>query len=214
MRSRDRGFCISSSAINNSSFVASSRLDAYNEVLKSAGAILPKRDAVDTRISNEVKNNTGKIINSQSEVGGYPTYNSGTAYTDTDKDGMPNDWENKYGFNPNNASDGNEDTDKDGYTNVEEFLNGTLPKENITDISSENIENQIQIFPNPASGELYISGNIDVNDAYEITSIEGKTLQIGRYKQSSISLEGLEAGMYLIKIKTNTGELVQRFVKE
>ncbi len=40
---------------------------------------------------------------------------------------MPDAWEDEYGFNKNNASDGSQDADGDVYTNVEEFLNGTKP---------------------------------------------------------------------------------------
>jgi len=46
---------------------------------------------------------------------------------DSDKDGMPDNWEKRYGLNPNNPADRNNDPDKDGYTNLEEFLNNTKP---------------------------------------------------------------------------------------
>lgn len=65
---------------------------AYESVLNFAGASL-KRDAVDKRVINDVKNGTGSLINSQEDVGGFPTLSGGTAITDTDKDGMPDDWE-------------------------------------------------------------------------------------------------------------------------
>lgn len=41
---------------------------------------------------------------------------------DTDRDGMPNVWEELYGTDPNKP-DNNGDLDGDGYTNLEEFLN-------------------------------------------------------------------------------------------
>jgi hypothetical protein len=40
---------------------------------------------------------------------------------------MPDEWEKKYGFKPNDPADGPQDNDKDGYTNLEEFLNGSDP---------------------------------------------------------------------------------------
>ena len=43
---------------------------------------------------------------------------------DSDKDGMPDTYEEKYGLNPNDASDANEDKNKDGYTNIEDYING------------------------------------------------------------------------------------------
>jgi hypothetical protein len=41
---------------------------------------------------------------------------------DTDKDGMPDEWEKKYGLDPNDPSDANIDSDGDNFTNLEEYL--------------------------------------------------------------------------------------------
>ena len=46
---------------------------------------------------------------------------------DADGDGMPDDWERKFGFNPGDASDASQDQDKDGFTNLEEFQAKTDP---------------------------------------------------------------------------------------
>jgi pectate lyase len=45
---------------------------AKTQVLAGAGATLPKRDAVDARIVADVTNNTGAIIDSPNDVGGWP----------------------------------------------------------------------------------------------------------------------------------------------
>ena len=50
-------------------------------------------------------------------------YKSGIPPLDTDNDGIPDDWENANGLNPQDPTDGNKDSDKDGYTNIEEYLN-------------------------------------------------------------------------------------------
>ena len=102
-------------------------ITAYNRVLTEAGALLPKRDAVDIRIVNEVKNGTGKIINDEQQVGGWPELKSAEPPKDSDKDGMPDAWEKQHGFDPDNPADGNADGDADGYTNLEEYLNSTKP---------------------------------------------------------------------------------------
>ncbi|WP_025864898.1 hypothetical protein [Prolixibacter bellariivorans] len=100
---------------------------AYRRVLKTGGAILPKRDLVDRRIVNDVRNRTGKIIKSQNDVGGWPKLLSATAPVDTDQDGMPDKWELKHGLNPNNTADGNK-VGKDGYTMLEKYLNNITGK--------------------------------------------------------------------------------------
>lgn len=99
--------------------------ETFPHVLKNAGATLPKRDAVDIRITETVK--SGKttyqdgIITDISQVGGYPEY-KGTPYPDTDNDGMPDDWERKNGLNPKDASDAVKDINGDGYTNIEKYI--------------------------------------------------------------------------------------------
>lgn len=136
--------------------------DAYKWVLNNVGATLPKRDAVDKRIIKTVK--TGKasyvkdaqefispyvkrrlpadsykqgIITDPRQVGGLPKYN-GTPYIDTDKDGMPDEWEIKYGLNPNDPSDASMDCNGDGYTNIEKYINGIDPTTKIDWTNPDN----------------------------------------------------------------------------
>lgn len=105
----------------------SSAKEAYEAVLKSVGASLPRRDSVDAQIIDEVRRGKGSLIDSQQQMGGWPELNSATPPVDSDADGMPDAWERKHGFNPHDPSDGAADKDKDGYTNLEEYLNGTDP---------------------------------------------------------------------------------------
>ena len=100
---------------------------ALENVLMNAGATLPMRDSVDSRIIADVRNGTGHIIDSQTQVGGWPNLASKPPLIDTDSDGMPDEWETKHGLNPANNHDNILDNDKDGYTNIEEWLNGTIP---------------------------------------------------------------------------------------
>jgi len=96
---------------------------AYQAVLESGGASLPRRDAVDRRIVEDVVKGAGRIINSQREVGGWPELRNEAAPVDTDGDGMPDAWEQTHGLNLNDPADGSQDGNGDGYTNVEEYLN-------------------------------------------------------------------------------------------
>jgi hypothetical protein len=66
------------------------------------------------------------IITDISQVGGYPEYR-GEPCDDTDRDGMPDDWETKNGLDPTDSTDCAGDRNGDGYTNIEDFLNGLDP---------------------------------------------------------------------------------------
>lgn len=62
------------------------------------------------------------IITDPAQMGGYPEY-KGEPRTDSDNDGMPDEWEVRNGLNPNDPSDANGDCTGDGYTNIEKFIN-------------------------------------------------------------------------------------------
>ncbi|MEG1587225.1 MAG: thrombospondin type 3 repeat-containing protein, partial [Bacteroidales bacterium] len=110
---------------------------AYALVLKDAGASY-RRDAVDTRIVEEVETGTATfggtygakkgIIDSQTQAGGWPVLKSLPAPADTDGDGMPDEWEKKQGLDPNNKKDGNQTTLYAPYTNLEVYLNSIVEK--------------------------------------------------------------------------------------
>lgn len=96
--------------------------EAYRKVLEGAGATRPRGDPVDMRVMSQVRTGTGRIIDSQRDVGGWPKYRSEKPPLDSDDDGMPDEWERKNGLNPAVADDKG-DADGDGYTNLEEYLN-------------------------------------------------------------------------------------------
>jgi hypothetical protein len=97
---------------------------AKSQVLACAGATMPARDSVDTRVTQQVAQGTGRFVsNDPSEVGGYPdlpVVRRPVGY-DTDGDGIPDAWEKAHGLNPLSASDGAAVT-ADGYTNLEHYL--------------------------------------------------------------------------------------------
>ncbi|GIE95618.1 hypothetical protein Ari01nite_30830 [Paractinoplanes rishiriensis] len=101
----------------------------YNEVMAKAGAL--PRDGVDNVVLADIRSlgTTGNLWASQTATGlgnsGYGTLASGTAPADTDRDGMPNAWETKYGLNPS-ANDAGGDFDGSGYTNIEKYVNGLM----------------------------------------------------------------------------------------
>ena len=101
--------------------------EAYESCLKQSGCTLV-RDAVDERLIEGIRNNTGKVIDSQDEVGGWDSYPSivRPSHFDTDRDGMPDEWEREWGLDPDDLSDGNDDRSNDGFTNLEEYLNSLV----------------------------------------------------------------------------------------
>ena len=68
------------------------------------------------------------VITDPRQMGGYPEYQAWEPYKDSDMDGMPDEWETRYGLNPNDASDANGDCNGDGYTNIEKYINGINPQ--------------------------------------------------------------------------------------
>jgi hypothetical protein len=101
---------------------AESAAEAEIRVLAGAGAGRV-RDAVDARIVQGVRDRTGRIINSQVDVGAWPALEAGSPWVDGDGDGMPDDWETAHGLNRLDPADGNRDRDGDGFTNLEDWLN-------------------------------------------------------------------------------------------
>lgn len=104
---------------------------AYETVLTKAGCSL-WRDAVDERIIAEVREgkftfrgsngSTGGLIDTQSDVGGWPELKTGSQTDiDSDKDGIPDVWEQKYGLDPN-KTDARISTLVTGFTNIEVYL--------------------------------------------------------------------------------------------
>jgi hypothetical protein len=94
-------------------------VDVFDNIKDDVGCSLPVRDAYDAARISDVENRqqtfgaTGEAI---------ADYASGTPYTDSDSDGMSDDWESANGHD-NGVDDGALDSDGDGYTNLEEFLN-------------------------------------------------------------------------------------------
>ena len=118
-----------------------SAAEAYEKVLAYVGASL-YRDEIDARYMEEAKTGTAKytgsitnspgIIDKVSDVKGYTEANFGTgsrpAGFDTDKDGIPDEWEKANGLNPNDASDAlTYSLDAKGYyTNIEVYANSLV----------------------------------------------------------------------------------------
>jgi Right handed beta helix region len=111
--------------------VATPRAQMESTLKAKVGAIVPKRDGLDTRLIGEITSRTGGmgragaplseiLVASCNGVSTTPPCTA--APTDTDHDGMPDAWETAHGLNPNSAADGPAYA-TNGYTNVENYLN-------------------------------------------------------------------------------------------
>jgi hypothetical protein len=108
--------------------------EAYERVLAYGGASL-QRDAVDERVVENVRNSdytapgsngSGKgIIDSQSDVGGWPELASAPAPLDTDNDGMPDDWETAHKLDPAKANPNGKSLST-AYDNIEVYINSLV----------------------------------------------------------------------------------------
>lgn len=88
---------------------------AYEHVLARAGAF--PRDAVDSRIVQEVTTRTGHVVR---DPGPLPEIRNGVAYADRDGDGMSDEWERRNGLDPASADPWG--LRADGWTNLDAFL--------------------------------------------------------------------------------------------
>ena len=155
--------------------------DAYARVLDYAGASL-HRDSFDELMVSDTRNGTatytgsglGKgFVNSQDDNkpadadeswSAWPTLASVDAPTDTDGDGMPDDWEKAHGLDATDPNDG-KTIGADGYSNLENYLNslvadittaqniGGTEMESAISESDEPVLTSLEITPETANGD-------------------------------------------------------------
>jgi hypothetical protein len=208
--------CLVSVPYPNHPITQHTAVKTFEKVLDFAGASL-KRDTVDLRIVREARDgtfthtgsngSTNGLIDSQTDVGGWPTYASTTAPTDTNIDGIPDEWLETY-FPDKTAIQINEE----GYTYLEVYLNNL-----VKDITvNQNLEGVISSVTNP---EVIEAGNIVT--LYEsssallrietpkatrevcVYSLEGRLIRkIMTEGKTSLALDGsdLSQGIYLIRL--------------
>jgi hypothetical protein len=108
---------------------------AYLAVLEKAGASF-RRDTLDQRIINDVKNRSGRLIDVQGgfphgtafeqTLKAWPTLISLPAAADRDQDGMPDEWETNNGLNPADPADASQVKLAKIYTNIEVYINSLI----------------------------------------------------------------------------------------
>lgn len=99
--------------------------EVYEWIVRNGGASLPARDEIDTYLIDELTSlgKKGLIIHSEEDI---PTKGPGNiesvpSLLDTDNDGMPDEFEDKYGLDKNNPADAMKIA-SNGYTNIENYI--------------------------------------------------------------------------------------------
>ncbi|MFV0593973.1 MAG: T9SS type A sorting domain-containing protein [Draconibacterium sp.] len=211
--------------------------DAYDKVLLFAGASLVT-DSVDMRVLHDAttgtatftdggNGSTGGIIDTQGAVGGWPVLKSETPPTDTDTDGMPDEWETANNLNPNSSGDAQLTTVDGKYPNVEVYINSLVAdiveaqnEGGITTAVDEIAESntadfEISVYINNASNEFVISHNQPVSDV-KIYAVTGQLLLDKKLNQPDvrINISSLKKGIYIyfcrdVKDRVFSGKLIK-----
>jgi hypothetical protein len=113
-------------------------VDAYERVLADVGANaridcdgswVVGTDSVDARIVDDARDGTGAadppIDENEPAIGGYPAYATGQPCPDSDADGLPDAWEQRFFGCDECAEPG--DSGRAGYLLIEHYVNGTAP---------------------------------------------------------------------------------------
>jgi pectate lyase len=103
--------------------------EAYRLILATAGCL--PRDAVTERTISETRKGTGKWGRHEPKGGLMANLRPGRPPQDSDRDGMPDEWERKHGLDPNNPRDVNglvprgvsQGDRHAGYTYIEFYIN-------------------------------------------------------------------------------------------
>lgn len=99
--------------------------EAYQWIVEQGGASLPARDPVDRYLIEELTSLglKGEIIQSELDLpmGGPGELKSAAKPLDSDNDGMPDEFEDRYGLNKNDPSDAMKIA-SNGYTNIENYI--------------------------------------------------------------------------------------------
>ena len=81
----------------------------------------------------------------------------------------------------------------------------------------EELNAAISIYPNPVQNELFIATEVNVKEVaiYDVYGRQAMRQQVNETtSQQVVNVAGLNSGIYFVKVVTNNGEIVKRFVKE
>ena len=82
--------------------------------------------------------------------------------------------------------------------------------------SLTELESSFLLFPNPANDRLFIEAKVEIEEVivYDIYGRHQVTETPSHQDMTSVNVSNLNAGIYFVKINTNQGEVIKRFIKK
>jgi gliding motility-associated-like protein len=148
--------------------------DAYQFMVDKVGATLPVRDEVDGLMIQDLatKGQQGFYLYRENDLplanGGLGNFDNAQLAVDTDNDGIPDEWEQKLGLDPNDPSDAlsaSTDPLHVGYLNIEVYLNSLAEENNTGD------------FVRPVRSLKFVGESFDVEPPYSKVTITWANVQ-------------------------------------
>ena len=81
----------------------------------------------------------------------------------------------------------------------------------------EELSSAINVYPNPVENELFLATELQVEEIaiYDIYGRQAMRQQVNATtSQQVVNVAGLNSGIYFVKVVTNNGKIVKRFVKK
>lgn len=196
---------------------------AFDKVLTYGGASLV-RDAIDSRISDEVRNGTATftgsvskrpgIIDKPSDVGGWPVYQSASAPVDSDNDGIPDGWLAAH-YPGKNSTDLNEQ----GYTYLEVYLNSLVEhivasqdsETIISNVRNPQADAKVKIVYQSVTQQLILTVEQNISDL-KVFDVSGRLLVSEKPADSqyTLSLNKFNSTVYILHIMLEDGSILRR----
>jgi hypothetical protein len=219
--------------------ITTSAETAYEQVLAGAGATKPRRDTIDARIVREVIagnatfgglfGSSSGIIDSHADTKPadapaswdawemYAEVDSLEAPEDTDRDGIPDWWEDANGLAYDDPEDGKAPAlNNSGYTNLEEYLNsGDVGKSGPTLFAETELFPILSVYPNPLDESFIIHSLLEPEEIeiYDMMGWKVADQQVSGRRECSMA--SLPDGAYIIKIFFTDGKFaVSKIIKQ
>ena len=82
--------------------------------------------------------------------------------------------------------------------------------------SIAELTSSINVYPNPVNDVLFIETEVEINEVvvYDVYGRQQVNMTTGQQEVMTVEVSNLNAGVYFVKVVTNEGEVVKRFVKK